>query len=421
MHFGRWWRMVFLVLAVSSAPATLKASFCMPRGWTLSDIADAPLLLVGRVVSLEMENGPHFTGDPKRSAPAQKMTAEVKVLRFTQKAGLAELPSAGTVYIRFVGRDGPDFSFCPVALPELEPGQVLLLPLRANANASSEPLRLIGDDGYGMITRVAEQMAEPATPTGDMRAFIVRELINSFRRGDPISLYTASGLVAQQGDYLEPDLSIELERSLSADRGRWAQVLGNMLLLYPDGPKGIADVSSGATASGRFKGSGLVKLALRHLGGDNDAQAMVGRAILDDIPGFADEPYHELFSYNPNPALHAAEEYLLHHSDRAYLIENVRTGLREDRPGFLSMAWRLIYNGQNLLIANASEKATKVLRRPSANADDLMAAINLLLQYATGEQRREYAAIATGFKSTDADYAAFLELELRQSQQAAVK
>jgi len=31
------------------------------------------------VVSLEMENGPYFTGDPKRSAPEQTMTAEVEV------------------------------------------------------------------------------------------------------------------------------------------------------------------------------------------------------------------------------------------------------------------------------------------------------------------------------------------------------
>jgi hypothetical protein len=37
------------------------------------------------VVSLEMENGPYFTGDPKRSAPEQTMTAEVEVLRFTQQ------------------------------------------------------------------------------------------------------------------------------------------------------------------------------------------------------------------------------------------------------------------------------------------------------------------------------------------------
>jgi hypothetical protein len=145
------WRLFAGLLALL-ASSTLKASLCPPHLWTLNQIADAPVLVVGRVTSLEMENGPHFTGAPQQSAPAQTMTATLKVLRFAQQAMGAGATPSGTLKIRFVGRDGPDFSSCAVDLPELQPGQVLLVPLRANLKGTSEAWQLIGADGYGMTT-----------------------------------------------------------------------------------------------------------------------------------------------------------------------------------------------------------------------------------------------------------------------------
>ncbi len=59
-------RMIGLTLLGLIAPShDLKAGLSIQRIWSLSEIADAPVLLVGRVVSLDRQLGPHFTGDPK--------------------------------------------------------------------------------------------------------------------------------------------------------------------------------------------------------------------------------------------------------------------------------------------------------------------------------------------------------------------
>jgi hypothetical protein len=194
-RFPGWLLAGFLVVAQQSP---LKAGLCISHEWTLAEVADAPVLMAGRVVSLEMENGPHFKGSPKRSAPEQNMTAEVTVLRFIEKPDVTGPVPAGHLKIRFVGRDGPDFSFCARELPQIEPGQVLLLPLKANGNAVFEPWQLIGRDGYGMTIRVAEEMRAPAPAAPDGRSFLIRELVNSFRGTDAMAKFLAASLVATQ-------------------------------------------------------------------------------------------------------------------------------------------------------------------------------------------------------------------------------
>jgi hypothetical protein len=133
--------------------------------------------------------------------------------------------------VRFLGRDRPDFSFCSLALPDLPLGRVLLLPLSANPKASA-PWQLIGPTGAGMTTQVTGEMGEPAPAGLDGRSFIVRELVNSFRRGDPLANFTAASLASRQANYLEPELTTQLQRSIGSDKARWAQVLANMILSY---------------------------------------------------------------------------------------------------------------------------------------------------------------------------------------------
>lgn len=395
---------LFIGLVALLPSSALEAGLCLPHTWTLKEIADAPVLVTGRVVSLDRENGPHFTGDPKQSAPPQRMTAEVEVLRFTQQA--AGAAPARRLKVRFTGRDGPDFSFCPHELPELEPGQVLLLPLRGNLEGSSEPWQLIGAEGSGITTRVAEKMEEPAPAASDSRSFVIRELVNSFRRGDPFAVFTAASLVATQTDYLEPEFTAHLQRSIGSNNARWAQVLGNLLLSYPRRP--LPDWPD-------FKGFPLAQLALSRLPGTAAAETLVWQTLVADLPGFADEPYHPLFSYNSSFALHAAERYLSRYGNDSRFIEAVKAALREDRPGSSALAAVLIEEGQTVCLPEALVRAMKVVRRPAADGDDVMAAIRLLLRDGTEDQRGQLAALAGEFKSTNPDYAAFLQLKLAQS------
>lgn len=414
---GRFPGWLFVGLLVVSPQCPLKASLCVSHDWTLAEIADAPVLVTGRVVSLEMENGPHFTGDPKQSAPDQNMTAEVTVLRLVRKPDVTGPVPAGHLKIRFIGRDGPDFSFCARELPQIEPGQVLVLPLKTNGSGALEPWQLVGRDGYGLTTRVAEEMRAPAPAAPNGRSFLIRELVNSFRGTDPIAKFMAASLVATQASYLEPELSTDVRNSLGGDRKRWAQLLASILVSYPGGnPLTLADVRAGTTNPpwARFQGFPLAQLALKHLP-ESAAESLVWRAIFAELPSLTDEPYHPLFAYNPSFALHRGVSYVSHYRDDPTFLKGVRTALRGDFAGSSYLASVLMSEGQMACLPEALRRATKVIRRPETNGDDVFSAIRLVLEHGTDDQRRELATVVGELKVMYPDYAAFLELKRSQT------
>jgi hypothetical protein len=413
---GRFPRWLLVGLLIVSPPCPLKAGFCVEHNWTLAEIADAPVLVTARVVSLEMENGPHFTGDPKRSAPEQNMTAEVTVLRFIRKPDVTGPVPAGRLKIRFVGRDGPDFSFCARELPQIEPGQVLLLPLKANGNGPPEPWQLIGSDGYGVTIRVAEEMREAVPAASDGRSFLIRELVNSFRGSDPMAEFAAASLVATQANYLEPELSTRIRNALGGNTRRWGQLLASILVSYPGGnPLTLADVRAATTTPPwpRFQGFPQAQLALSHLP-ETAAEALVWRAVFAELPSLTDDPYHPLFAYNSSVALHTAVSYLSHYRDDPTFLKAVKAALREDRPGSSYLASRLMSEGQMACLPEALGRAMKVIRRPASNGDDVISAIRLVLEHGTDAQLREFSAVAGELKVRYPDYAAFLELKRLQ-------
>jgi hypothetical protein len=419
MHAAiRFARLVVACLIVTSTASMLTAGFCVQRQWSLSEIEDAPVLAVVRVVSINGRYWPRFPGEPWASTPEQTMIAELEVLRFFEKPPASPAPIA-RLSIRFIGRDGLDTSRCPKVLPAIEVGQVLLLPLRHPPANPSEPWQLIGDDGSGLATRVAEVMQEKLPPAGDSHAFLVRELVNSLSHGDPIARFTAALLVVHRdGYYLEPELMDQLERSIGSDGDRWAQVLGNVLLQYPDQNTTIADILAGKSGVNKLYSNPdpLAKLALSHISSSAKAETMVWKAILEDLPGFADEPYHPLFRYEHGPALKPAIRYLAHYSEEPALIEMVKTALRNDRPGSSTIASSLISAGQTACLSEALDRAMKVIAHPEANGSDVFSAITLILDKGSDQQRRQYVALISRVKSTNADYAAFLQLRLKLSQ-----
>jgi hypothetical protein len=417
VFYLRW--LAVIGMAVAFPCSTVKASLCLSHSWTLNEIADAPILIVGHVVSLERETGPHFTGDPKRSAPEQKMTAEVEVLRFIQRKGVEETLPARRLKIRFIGRDGPDFSFCSRQLPQLAIGQTLLLPLRNNPKAPAEPWALIGVEGYGMSTRVAEKMDEPALAENNSRSFIIREFVNSFRSHNAVARFTAASTFALQGDYLEPELSDRLKRSIGNNATGWAGILGSILLSYPSRLLTLDEVEAGRLQppNPRFKGLALAQLARSHLPERAVAERLIWRSLLADLPRLADEPYHPLFSYNSSYPLSSAVRYLLRYSSDPSFNRMVKAALRKDRPGSSALAASLITDGRKDCLPEALTRAMKVLYRPEADGSDVFGSIQLVLHYGNEEQRRRYARLVTDFKNINPDYVAFLQLKLSQSSQ----
>jgi hypothetical protein len=345
------------------------------------------------------------------------MTAEIEVLRFIQQPRADVTTPTRRLKIRFVSRDGPDFSFCPKELPRLDSGQTLLLPLRSNGKGSAEPWELIGVDGGGLTTRVAEKMREPALTDSDPLSFIMREFVNSFRSSDPIARVTAASLVTWQGDYLEPKLSVRLKRSIGNNKEGWARVLASILISYPNGRLTLDEIEAGRLEPPwpPFKGLPLAQLARSRLPDRKVTERMVWRSLMTDLPGFADEPYHPLFAYNYNLALHPAIQYLSRYRDDPSLIRMVKVALRKDRPGSSAFAASLIAKGQKTCLPEALDRAMKVIRRPEANGDDVFSAIQLVLRYGAEDQRRQYASLTAELKSLNPDYAAFLQLKLSQS------
>jgi hypothetical protein len=228
--------------------------------------------------------------------------------------------------------------------------------------------------------------------------------------------------VATQASYLEPELSTHIRNALGGDSKRWVQLLASILVSYPGGvsypgsnPLTLADVRAGTTNPpwARFQGFPLAQLALNHLPG-RAVENLVWQAVLAELPGLTDEPYHPLFAYNPGFALHMAVSYLAHYRDDPTFLKAVKAVLREDRAGSSYLASILMSEGQMACLPEASGRAMKVIRRPETDGDDVFSAIRLVLEHGTDDQRREFATVAGELKVMYPDYAAFLELKRLQ-------
>ncbi len=275
---------------------------------------------------------------------------------------------------------------------------MLLLPLRDHPNASPQPWELIGAEGYGITTRVAAEMGEPELPTHDSRAFIIREFVNSFRRGDPMALFTAASLLPRQAAYFEPELTANLEKSIGADQARWTKLLAAILITQPEAPQSPP----------------LAEVARRHLPAAA-IETLLWQSLLADLAGFSDQPSHPLFSYNPSPAAQAAKAYLLRYRNDAAFLAALKTALREDQTGSSYLAWRLIDSGPTACLPEALDRAMLVVRRPDADGDDVFSSIRLILTYGAPAQRGQLAALAQELKAVNPDYAAFLQRQLGQT------
>jgi hypothetical protein len=396
------WFLFAVLTALFSLPGLLEAGSCNVTHWSLSAIASAPVLVAGRVLALDPPVSPV---NQKRFGHLLKRTAEIEVLRSTQP-----LPP-GPLKIRFLSRDGPDLSHCRLGLPELLPGQVLLLPLRANTKPDLEPWQFIGVEGYSMTTLVAADMRESMPAGADSRAFIIRELVNSFHGDDPRALFAAASLLASQGPYLEPELSAQLARQQGCGDACWAQILSSLLLALPGQPLSLVALQTREPQQywTQFQDAfRLAQHALTELPGRAAAETLVWQSLLANLSGLVDEPQPSLWFYSRSFALRAAVRYLVRYRDDPAFIEAVKMALRQDRPGSSALAGVLLEKGQEDFLPEALARAMQVLRRPASDESDLSAALLAVLRFGDGRQRNELASIAAGFKKTNPEYADFL-------------
>ena len=385
------WLHPFLLISLLAllAPGHLKAGVCKTNSWSLKDMASSPVLVVGRVISIDVR----AVSKSDHSRVARKTTAEIEVLRVALSPGTNSAAPMGRIKLHPIGSDAqaPD---CPV--PSLQPGQVLLLPLRANAKANVEPWQFIETAGFYLASPVTAEMAEPPLSGTGSRLFIVRELVNSFRQGSALDLFAVSLLLTSEGYYPEPDLPDQLAKQIPVDDARWARILSSLLLAFPGRPLTLASLQAGEPQQYRTQLQSsfhLAQLALGHLPGRAAAQAMVWQTLLADLPALTDSSAH-------GSALRLAARYLTLYQDDLVFIPALKAALNQDRPGSSAVALALVDKGQKDCLPEALTRASRVLRHPSADQLDLDAALLLVRRYGSGAERSELRATAMAFKKT---------------------
>ena len=215
-------RLFSTLLLSTLLAAPLDAGFI--KIWQLKETAAAPILVVGRVVSVaKKERIPE--GALPWKAETWAMNAEVKVLRASAAPGKAI--AAGTILVRYQAY-GPSLmgmiNGSPPPLPFFEPGKVLLLPLRENPQPGTEPWGLIAESGMQLTIPVRGEFAESGADLGDGRNFVLREVAHTLSRGNSGELSVVSRWLANQQQDLAGELLPLLDRAIGNDRQRWAEI-----------------------------------------------------------------------------------------------------------------------------------------------------------------------------------------------------
>ena len=163
--------------------------------WQLKETAAAPVLLVGRIISVQ-KNERVPDGLLSWKAETVSMTAEVEVLRYTGSGERA----INRLHVHFLAYGPSVTGFMngyPPPLPKLETGQVLILPLQENKSPGSE-WRLTADSGADLTIPARAEMTDSGPPPTNARVFIVREIANALSRGTPREVSAISHYLSGQ-------------------------------------------------------------------------------------------------------------------------------------------------------------------------------------------------------------------------------
>lgn len=385
-------RSILLLLAI---PLTADAGLL--RRWGLQETANAPVLIAGRVLSVQ-RNQRDADASRRWSSEVWATTAEIDVLRSYTHAG--ETIAANRIRVHFLGYgpSGPLSSPPAADLPRLESGQVLIFPLLENANPASEPWRLIGDSGEYLTIPTAATLPESQGPPATARLFLLREIANSLSRGVPLDVAAAGRYIASQdlagGQDLTGELMPLLEPEIGEDRQGWAEVATNILAGEGIPRPIIAELLSKAQpVSGqaqpddlRYRKSLLLaQAALRKLGASSDTDTLLIKTLIAEAPLHAWGSGATLAEYANNPVA----------------TETLGQALRADVPGSSWIASGFVRGGNRDVLPDALVRALKVADRPGADGTDLQGAAGLLRDYGSDRDLEKLAALVQKYQTRD--------------------
>jgi hypothetical protein len=365
--------------------------------WHLEETAKAPVLAVGRVITLQR-------GEivPDSSVPWHKetsaMTASIEILRSYADSGQRKPAAGDRIRLAFLafGPHVNSFISGDPSLPSFRRGDVLIFPLRRNENPAVDAWRMINDEGVNIAIRARAEMADsPKVPTTG-RAFILREIANSLSRGTVLEVCSAAGYVSGESATLKPELMPLLELSIAADQRRWAEVaIGLMSANRPTISElrlseGWRDVNWNPSND---HGYSIGKAALQKLPASPASDRLLIQALLAEAAFEAHKPAFLLEEYGDDPVL----------------LELLNNALKQDLPGSSYIAWQLVKKGHRVLISEALAGALRVANLPRADfmgsqGEDLQGAVALILEDGTDEHVQQLAELVWKYRAVDPQY-----------------
>lgn len=386
MHIGnraRIRQLHVMLLLLMGTPLCIEAGSL--RFWQLKDTAGAPVLVVGRVLSVQKgERIPD--GSLPWKAETLAMTAEIQVLRsFTT----SQKPiSAEQLRVHFLAY-GPSVTMfingTPPPLPRIEPGEVLILPLQENENPASDLWQLVADSGVNLTIPARAEMPNSWPSPATARAFLNREIANDLSGGTSREVVAAAAYLGNQYEDLTGELMPLLEPVIGDEQQRWAEVATNFL--GARGRPNVADLIAGrAKPQNWFQA--LAVAALQKLKASPETDNLLIKTWISEAPLHAEGSANSLLEFGDNPTT----------------TETLRQALQNDLAGSSYIAWRLAQGGHLEVLPEAITRALKIADRPDAGQADLQSAVALLQDHGTDEQLKQLAALVHKYQTADRNF-----------------
>jgi hypothetical protein len=357
--------------------------------WQLKETAAAPVLVVGRVIGVQKEERVP-EGSLSWKAETWAMTAEVQVLRSYTGPGEIVAPDRLRTHFLAYGPSVTHFiNGTPPPLPNLEPGQVLILPLQENQNPASELWRLTADSGADLTIPARAEMADSGPPPPNARVFVVREIANALSWGTPREVSAISNYLSGQYEDLTGEIMTLLEPAIGEDRQRWAEVATNLLASQGIPRPSVADLLASKAQPKDWPGRQslfLAGAALRKLKASPETDTLLITTWIGEASLNAWGSANSLIEFAANPVT----------------TETLREALQNDLSGSSYIAWTLVRNGDRDVLPQALARALKVVDRPAGgDFTDLQGAAALLRDYGSDRDLEQLAGLVRKYQTRD--------------------
>jgi len=317
------------------------------------------------------------------------MMAEVQVLR--AYAGSGEPIVGDRLHVGFFAY-GPSVTMFvngyPPPLPNIEPGQVLILPLQENRSPASETWKLMADSGTDLIIPTRAEITDSGPPPPNARAFLVREIANALSLGTPLEVSAVAAYLARQQENLSDEILPLLKPASGDERQRWAELATNLLAAYGTPRPNVADLLSAQAKPEPWPGHPnlfLAQAALQELKASPETDALLIRTWITEGP------------------LHAwgSAGCLLEYADNPITTDTLRQALWNDLIGSSYIAWTLAHAGHPTALPEALARALRVADRPNADYTDLQGAAALLRDFGSDRELEQLATLVRKYQTAD--------------------